>query len=88
MVKKYIKEYNKVKLCTSNIAKMNILESMYYHRYRVIKNIHDTINDIYENLYIFINIFIILILPIVYPIMAYWEIKKAKKEMRDLKYSN
>ena len=80
-MKDYIKDNNRVKMCYSNIAKMNIFESMYYHRFVMYNNIIDTINDIKENWFILINIFIILILPLVYPFMSYWEIRRAKKEV-------
>jgi len=85
MTKEYLRDQGRVRLCTSNVAKMNLFESMYYHRFRVWNNIIDTINDLKEHWYIIINLFIVVILPIVYPIMAWWEIQRARKEMERVK---
>ena len=82
MTKDYIRDDGKVRLCTSNIAKMNIFESMYYHRYRMWENIVEFIDDLKESVYLIRELFIIIILPIMYPIMAWWEIKKARKEVK------
>jgi len=82
MTKEYIQDHGRVRLCASNIAKMNLPESMYYHRFRMWENIVDAINDLKEHWYIIINLLILVILPIVYPIMAWWEIQKARKEMK------
>ena len=81
MKKEYIRDDGRVRLCASNIAKMNILESMYYHRFRLWDNIVDAIVDLISRLYILVNVLCIFILPIAYPIMAWLEIRKAKKEM-------
>ena len=80
-MKKYIRDDGRVRLCASNIAKMNILESMYYHRFRLWDEIKYTIGDLISHLYIFVNLLCIFILPVAYPIMALREIRKAKKEM-------
>lgn len=82
MTKEYLKDNGRVRLCTSNIAKMNILESMWYHRFRMWGNIIDFIGDFKENWYLVQELIIIIILPFVYPFMAWWEIQKAKKEMK------
>ena len=83
MAKEYIKDgCGHVSLCASNVARMNMLEAMYYHRIKVLENIMETIDDIKENWYIIINIFIIFTLPVTYPIMIWWEIHKAKKEVK------
>ena len=60
---------------------MNILESMYYHRFRLWDNIVDVIVDLISHWYILVNVLCIFILPVAYPIMAWLEIRKAKKEM-------
>ena len=80
-MKDYIRDNGHVRLCASNVAKMNLLESMYYHRLVMWANIVDAINDLRKHLYIIINVLIIFTLPVIYPIMAWWEIHKAKKEM-------
>jgi len=85
MSKEYIRDNGRVRMCASNVAKMNLFEGMYYYRYRVWENIIDAINDLKKHWYIIINLFIVVILPIVYPIMAWWEIKKAKKELKNSK---
>jgi len=85
MTKEYIRDHGRVRLCTSNIAKMNLFESMYYHRFRMWKNIIDTINDLKEHWYIIINLFIVVIFPVVYPIIAWWKIQRARKEMERVK---
>jgi len=85
MTKEYIRDHGRVQLCTSNIAKMNLFESMYYHRFRLWENIIDIINDLKEQWYIIINLFMIVILPVVYPIMAWREIQSARKEMERVK---
>ncbi len=82
MTEDYIKDNGKVRLCTSNVAKMNLFESMYYHRFRMLKNIVDAINELKDSWHVIVNIFIVFILPIAYPIMAWWEIKRARKEMK------
>ena len=42
-MKKYIRDDGKVRLCSSNIAKFNIFEFMWYHRRRVPEMIGDSI---------------------------------------------
>lgn len=64
---------------------MNLVESMYYHRFKMLENIMDTINDLKEHWYIIINLFIIVMLPVAYPIMAWWEMRRARKEMKQYK---
>lgn len=82
MTKDYIKDDGKVRLCTSNIAKMNVFESMYYHRLRMLDDIIDGLKALYNCWVVIINIFIIISLPITYPMMAWWKIKLARKEMK------
>ena len=81
-MKNYIRDDNKVRLCVSNISKMNIFEGIYYYRFRLLNNIIDVIKQCWECRWCIVNIFIIILLPIVYPLMIYWEIYKAKKEMK------
>ena len=81
MKKEYIRDEGRVRLCTSNIAKMNILESMYYHRFQLYHNVIEAIKEFIGHWYLLVNIFIIFTLPIAYPIMTWREIRKAKKEM-------
>ena len=82
MKKEYIRDDGRVRLCASNIAKMNILESMYYHRFSLWDNIVDAIGDLISHWYIPVNVLCIFILPVAYPIMAWREILKAKREMK------
>jgi len=81
-MKNYIRDEDEVRLCISNIAQMNILEGIYYHRFRLLNNIIDVLKQCWECRYCIINIFIIILLPIVYPLMIFLEIQKAKKEMK------
>jgi len=85
MAKEYIRDADIVRLCSSNVAKMNIFESIYYHRYRMYDNITEHINMLKDIEYwaIIINTFCLLILPIAYPIMAYFAIRAARKEMKE-----
>ena len=76
---KYIKDKGIVRLCDSNVAKMNIFEVMYYYRRFVIKDFIELISEIKE---IIIPILFFSLLPIVYPIMAMKRISQAKKEVR------
>ena len=80
-MKEYIRDNGRVRLCSSNVAKMNLLESMYYHWSITWANIVDAINDLIRHWYIIINVLIIFTLPVTYPIMAWWKIHKAKREM-------
>ena len=84
MKKEYIRDkYGHISLCSSNIAKMNIFESMYYHRLWLWMNIKQTINDLINYWYIIENVFMILIIPLWYPGIALWKIHVAKKEMKN-----
>ena len=79
MTKNYIKDNGRVRLCASNVAQMNLLEAMYYHRFKIII-------DIKENVYLLRDAFILLILPLAYPFMAWQEVQKARKDME--KFNN
>ena len=87
MKKEYIRDNEKVRLCSSNIAKMNILEGMYYMRLRLIENIIQAINDCVEHYYVIVNALAIFIVPIWYPIVVIYEIHKAKKEVKNNAYT-
>ena len=80
-MKEFIRDNGKVRICSSNIAKMNIPEYMYHCRFRLWNNICDSIKELLESWNIIINMFLILLLPIYYPIMAYIHIKESKKEV-------
>lgn len=82
-MKKYIKDDNKVRLCSSNISQMDIFESIYYHRYRVYDGIIDHLKSLTDIEYwaIIINSIILLLLPFSYPIQAYLAIRNAKRDM-------
>ena len=80
-MKEFIRDNGKVRICSSNIAKMNIPEYMYYFRFRLWNNIIDAIRELLESWNIIVNMIIILLLPIYYPIMAYIHIKESKEEV-------
>ena len=80
-MKEYIRDDGKVRMCERNIAKMNILECMYYMRFRLCDNIVDAIKEFLDSWSILVNMLLILILPIYYPIMAWQSIRHARKEM-------
>lgn len=82
----YIRDDGVVRLCPSNVAKMNLFECMYYHlprmRYQILDVANDIVHDVLPTL---LNIALIIILPISYPIMALIEIRTAKKFVADEK---
>ena len=82
MTKEYIRDDGRVRLCASNIARMNIFESMYYHRFQLYHNVIRSIEEFIGHWYIIVNVLLIFTLPVTYPIMAWWEVRKAKKEMK------
>lgn len=82
-MKELIKNKNgRVVLCDSNIAKMNIFEFMYYHRYIVVEDLVSTLKDFFE---LIIPILTFILLPIIYPFIALYRIQKAKKEVQKYK---
>ena len=79
-MKDYMKDNGKVRICTSNVAKMNIFEWMWYNRFRLKKAIRETLDNCVHTT---LNTSILIFLPMTYPIIAYFRIKNAKKEMRE-----
>ena len=77
-MKDYIRDDGEVRLCDSNIAKMNVFELMYYHRHRTMG---DVIECAKEFLPALVNMATIIILPVVYPIFCYRRILSARKEV-------
>ena len=73
---KYTRKNGKVVLSESNIAKMNVLEVMYYSRHIMEEGILNYFNGLFELL---TPTIILITLPISYPIMAYMRIVEAKK---------
>jgi len=84
-MKEYIRDDGKVRECTSNIAKMNIFEYMFYRKAIILRTLRDSLQNLFEGLHLVvygvINLLIILTLPISYPLAAYMNIRRAKKEM-------
>ena len=82
-MKEYIRDDGRMRVCTSNVAKMNILEYMYYYRYRLWNNIIDAIKEFLDCWSIFVNMLLILILPLAYPIMAWIHIQDEREVMKE-----
>lgn len=84
-MKEFIRDNGKVRECTSNIAKMNILEWIYYRRGMIYRNTVESISTGIEGIVMFLsmllNIMIIILSPITLPIAAWLQIRVAKKEM-------
>ena len=60
-MKEYIMDDGRVRVCDSNIAKMNMFEYMWHMRYRLYGNIMETVGDLIDSLYIFVNLLLIII---------------------------
>lgn len=92
MKKEFIKDDGKIRNCTSNIAKMNILEYTWFDLTcnNILKNVFlgviEQYIEAFKNLFQATAFMIGLIFfPIALPIKAYFSIKYAKKEMEDHK---
>jgi hypothetical protein len=91
--KDFIMKDGKIKECSYNIAKMNILEYLFYEKF-FMKKILDVIKDIkylkkpiIELLEYILLIIIILLAPISFPIIAYYHIKDAQEFVEAYKIS-
>ena len=86
-MKNYIRDDGKMRLCSSNIAKMNIFEWMWYSD-RLKSTLIYSLEQLKEGLILLgsgiINIASIIAFPVIYPVVAYFEIRRAKKEVQDL----
>jgi hypothetical protein len=87
-MKDFIRDDGKVRNCTSNIAKMNIFEWMWYRNDMIVKNLQESIILLCEGIKFIIvgiiNLLLVICLPITYPIGAYLNIRDAKKELEIL----
>lgn len=78
-MKDYIMDDGRVRMCDSNIAKMNVFEYMWHMRYRLRDNIVDVIEEFLDSWSILVNMLLIIVLPLYYPYMAIMHIRSAKK---------
>ena len=85
-MKEFIRDNGKVRECTSNIAKMNILEWIYYRWGMIYRNTVESITTGLEGiamvLFMILNIIILILFPITLPVAAWLQIRAAKKEMK------
>ena len=77
---KYLRINGKVILCESNIAKMNIIELLYYTRHIMAEDIINHFRKLLPDM--IISFVVLLSIPISFPIMAYIRIKEAKEIVR------
>lgn len=87
MSKDFIRDNGKVKRCSTNIAKMNMLEFIYYMLFHwgciqdIVVDIIDCIKDGFEYLVgILIGVLQLILLPLFLIIWSVVHIKRAKKE--------
>lgn len=79
-MEKFIKDDGVVRNCTSNVAKMNIIEWVWYIReLDIVSTFKEYVVDIVVGIAALVAI---VLLPILYPIIAYIRIKEAKKSMK------
>ena len=71
----------KVRICDSNIAKMNIFEWMYYRRIEPLYQIKFILNQLKEGFTLISAALINLLIIPLYPIIGILAIIKAKKEV-------
>jgi Na+-transporting methylmalonyl-CoA/oxaloacetate decarboxylase gamma subunit len=85
-MKEFIRDDGKVRECASNIAKMNILEYMWYQKAIIPRVLKESIENLIEGMSLvmagLITLFLIIILPISYSITAYINIHQAKEEVK------
>ena len=86
--KEFILDDGEIRNCASNIAKMNVLEYIVFNKF-FIKDIwysvKECLDEIFEGFialyYLFFSIVCALIFPICFPLIAYFRIRKARKEV-------
>lgn len=85
-MKKYIKNDNgSIRICSSNIAQMNIFEWMYYRRYLLSTGVLLVGDQIIKGVSLIGASVINTLLFLIYPIIGILEIRKAKKMLLDNK---
>ena len=89
--KDFVKDNGKIRMCDSNIAKMNIIEYLILKRF-FINTIKDTfsyvvtiLKNILELLVFILFILLLIVAPISFPIIAYLHIRESKKNV--IKYN-
>ena len=77
---KFIRDDGVVSNCTSNVAKMNIIEWVWYIReLDIVSTFKESVVDVVVGIAALVAI---VLLPIFYPIIAYIRIREAKKSMK------
>ena len=91
--KDFIIQNGKIKNCSSNIAKMSVLEYLVYQKF-FIKKIFNLLKDFKTLKYPLLEIFeyvwlllVIVLAPISFPIIAYYNIKDAREFVEVYKIS-
>ena len=85
-MKDFIRDDGEVRLCTSNFAKMNIFEFMWYRKEEwFIDGFKFVLKQFKESLFLMvtaiINFICLVLAPVSFPISAWLQIRQAKKEM-------
>jgi hypothetical protein len=84
-MKDFLLDDGKVRLCTSNFAKMNIFEFMWYKKNWFLEGIEFIWEQLQEGIPLvaaaMINFICLLLTPITFPIAAWYQIRQAKKEV-------
>ena len=65
-------------MCESNVARMNVAEVLYYQRRRILNEISDIVEELRE---LIVPVVALLLAPVAFPVMAYFQIRTAKKEV-------
>ena len=76
--KEYIKDNGKVRLCDSNIARMNVIECLWYNKARIPEIYAEALGMIYWGAF---AVATILVSPVYITIQAYMMIRDAKQEV-------
>lgn len=91
-MKDFIRDDGKVRLCTSNLAKMNVLEFMWYKKDWLSEGIGFVWEQLQEGVPLIaaatVNFICLVLTPITYPIAAWYQIRRAKKEVEVYKNSS
>lgn len=84
-MKDFIRDDGEVRLCTSNFAKMNIFEFMWYKRGWLLEGVDFVWEQLIEGVPLvfaaIVNFICLVLAPISFPISAWLQIRQAKKEV-------
>jgi hypothetical protein len=84
-MKDFLLDDGKVRLCTSNFAKMNILEFMWYKKEWFSEGFEFVWEQLCEGVPLvaaaIVNFACLLLAPVTFPIAAWFQIRQAKKEV-------